>query len=114
MNNYPQFLKTVMENNEQFAKAAHEAAQAFGKVRTIVMADGAISQKFKSIIAIAISVSIRCDECLADHVKEAISQGMTRDELVDAMKVAFAMGGGGTHAWAAKALAAFDQFSAVK
>jgi AhpD family alkylhydroperoxidase len=34
------------------------------------------------LIAIAIGVAVRCDDCIAFHVKAAVDQGASKDEIM--------------------------------
>ena len=62
-------------------------------------------------IALAISVAIRCDGCVAFHSKAAVKHGATRDEVMETMGMALYMGAGPSLMYAAQAVEAFDQFS---
>jgi AhpD family alkylhydroperoxidase len=72
---------------------------------------GALDAKTKELIALAISVAIRCDGCVAFHAKAAVKQGATRDEVMETMGMALYMGAGPSLMYAAQAVEAFDQFS---
>ena len=81
-------------------------AQAAGK-------DGALDAKTKELIAIALSVSVRCDPCLGYHTQALVKLGCTREELAEALGMAVYMGGGPSLMYAARASAAFDEFAAL-
>lgn len=73
--------------------------------------DGAITVKTKELIALAIAVTVRCDGCIASHVRAVIKAGATRAEVAEAIGVAILMGGGPSMVYGAQALEAYDQFS---
>ncbi|MEZ5890398.1 MAG: carboxymuconolactone decarboxylase family protein [Xanthobacteraceae bacterium] len=50
--------------------------------------------KTKELIAVAISVAIRCDDCIAFHVQAAIERGATREEIFETLAMAIYMGAG--------------------
>ena len=58
------------------------------------LADGALSQKHKELIALGISIAQRCFPCVEYHVTAAVEHGATRPEVVEATAVALALGGG--------------------
>ena len=63
-------------------------------------------------MALGIAIATRCDSCIGFHVKSLIRLGITRAELCEALAMATYMGGGPSYAYSAKALQAFDTFSA--
>ena len=72
---------------------------------------GALDTKTKELIALAMSVSVRCDPCIAFHAKAAVDQGASRDEVLETVATAIYMGAGPAFMYAAQALEAFDQYS---
>lgn len=77
------------------------------------MADGALSAKFKEIIALAIAITVRCDGSIACHVHDALASGATRPEIAEAIGVAVLMGGGPSTIHGSEALVALEQFEAA-
>lgn len=56
--------------------------------------ESALSTKYKELIAIGISVAVRCSPCLAYHVNEAVKHGASREEVYDAAAIGMEFGGG--------------------
>lgn len=54
---------------------------------------GRIDQRVKKLMAVALSISQRCEPCLKIHMKSALSMGITREELDEAANLATAFGG---------------------
>jgi AhpD family alkylhydroperoxidase len=52
----------------------------------------ALDSKTKELIALAISVAVRCDPCIAFHAQAAVKQGASRDEVTEVMGMAIYMG----------------------
>lgn len=73
--------------------------------------DGAITVKTKELIALAIAVTVRCDGCIASHVRAVIKAGASREEVAESIGVAILMGGGPSMVYGAQALEAYDQFA---
>ena len=88
-----------------------EVMTAFSAMAEAATKAGALDVKTKELIALAISVAIRCDGCVAFHAKAAVKQGATRDEVMETMGMALYMGAGPSLMYAAQAVEAFDQFS---
>ncbi|NVK42570.1 MAG: carboxymuconolactone decarboxylase family protein [Oceanospirillaceae bacterium] len=85
--------------------------KAFWELHTTAVADGALDTKTKELIALAISVATRCDDCIAHHTYDALAAGATRDEIADALGVAILMGGGTSVVYATHAIEALEQFA---
>jgi AhpD family alkylhydroperoxidase len=61
-------------------------------------------------MALGIAVAIRCDNCIAYHVHDALKVGATRAEIVETLGVAMMMGGGPATMYACEAFEALEQF----
>ncbi len=82
----------------------------FARLHRKAVEDGALSAKVKEMMALAISIAVGCDGCIAYHVHDAVKAGATRQELLETIGVALLMGGGPGSIYAAHALDAIDQF----
>lgn len=75
--------------------------------------DGALSHKEKELIALAISIAIRCEGCIVFHARACLRLGVSRAELLDMLGVAVEMGGGPSAVCGAQALACYDEMAAA-
>ena len=75
---------------------------------------GALDTKTKELIALGVSVAVRCDDCIAFHVKAAVDRGATREEILETLGMAIYMGAGPAAMYASHALSAYTQFAAAK
>ncbi|HSH07234.1 MAG TPA: carboxymuconolactone decarboxylase family protein [Burkholderiales bacterium] len=107
---YPERLRNVRRNSQTLAAAQPSVMEAFEKFHQAAVATGALDKRTKELIALAVSVTAGCDDCIAHHVNDAIRAGATREELVDALGVAVLMGGGPGMIYASHAIEAVDQF----
>jgi len=82
----------------------------FARLHKKAVEEGALSAKTKEMMALAISIVLGCDGCIAYHVHDAVKGGATRPELMETLGVALLMGGGPGSIYAAHALDAIDQF----
>lgn len=55
--------------------------------------DGALPKKTKELLGVVASTVLRCDDCVAYHVRECLNEGTTRDELIEALGIALVVGG---------------------
>ncbi|WP_404710484.1 carboxymuconolactone decarboxylase family protein [Sphingomonas sp. MMS24-J13] len=89
-----------------------EVMKAFSAMARAATQAGVLDTKTKELIALAISVAICCDGCVAFHSQAAVKRGATRDEILETMGMALYMGAGPSLMYAAQAVEAFDQFTA--
>ncbi|QIT55263.1 carboxymuconolactone decarboxylase family protein [Aquisalimonas sp. 2447] len=94
-------------------KGIPQVAKGFSSLARAATADGALSPAQKELMAIAISVAVRCEGCITFHAKAAVKHGASREELLETIGVGTYMGGGPSHVYGAQALDAFDQFAAA-
>lgn len=79
---------------------APEIGRAFAPFFQGLMKEGALTVKQKELIAVGISVAIRCEPCIDAHVEKAVKAGATGAEVMEAAGVAVMMGGGPAYTYA--------------
>ena len=99
-------------NIAALSKEIPDTVRGFNTMGAAAKANGALDEKTKEIMALGIAIATRCDSCIGFHVKSLIRLGLTREELCDALAMATYMGGGPSYAFSAKALAAYDTWTA--
>lgn len=70
----------------------------------LVMAEGALSTRVKELIAVALSISTRCEPCLRVHVRRAREAGTTPEEVAETIAVATLMEGGPAYIWSKRTM----------
>lgn len=78
----------------KMSKLIPDGVNGFQQLHAKTMKEGALSSKEKELIAIAISLALRCEPCVRAHIKKALSIGATKEEILEAVQVALMMGGG--------------------
>jgi AhpD family alkylhydroperoxidase len=109
---YPKYYEHLQKLSAKLAREVRGTMSGFTQLRVAASAEGALSQKVKQLIALAIAVTVRCDGCIAYHVHDAIRAGATREEIMETVGVAILMGGGPAMVYGCEALEALDQFEA--
>ena len=112
--NWSELVNTLRPPLKELRGGAPEVMKAFSAVAQAALAPKALDTKTKELIAVAISVAIRCDDCIAFHVQAAIDRGATREEIFEALAMAIYMGASPSVMYASHALAAFSQFEKQK
>ena len=87
-----------------------EVMKTFAGMSQAALAAKALDGKTKELIALAVAVAVRCDDCIAFHVKAAVERGASREEVAEALGMAIYMGAGPSVMYASHALDAFTQF----
>jgi len=82
----------------------------FARLHKKAVEDGARSGKAEELMAVAISIVVHCEGCVAYHVHAAVAAGATRPELLETIGVAILMGGDPASVYAAHTLDAMEQF----
>jgi 4-carboxymuconolactone decarboxylase len=59
-----------------------------------VMADGALSSREKSLIALGVAHAVQCPYCIDAYTKDALEKGCDVEQLTEAVHVAAAIKGG--------------------
>lgn len=83
----------------------------FARLHRKATAEGILSSSVKEMMALAISIVVGCEGCIAYHVHDAVEAGASRDELLETIAVAVLMGGGPASIYATHAMEAINQFS---
>jgi len=107
--NYVDYHKHLEERLAQLGSELPGPMTGFARLHKKSIEDGALSAKTKELMALAISVAVRCEGCIAYHVHDALKAGATRQEL-ETIGVAIMMGGGPASMYAAHVLDAIEQF----
>src|SRR5574337_653856 len=94
---YPASTPEVARKRRELTPTQLDAFQAFSKA---AFAEGALSAKFKQIIAVAVAHVTQCPYCITGHTKAALRAGATPEELMEAIWVAAEMRAGGAYAHA--------------
>jgi len=106
------FMEGVTAEIATLSQEIPGTVAGFNAMGKAAKTSGALPEKTKEIMALGIAIATRCDSCIGFHVKSLIRLGITRAELCEALAMATYMGGGPSYAYSARALAAFETFSA--
>ena len=114
MKQWPEYTKELTANLRTLRGAAPDVMKTFAGMAQAAVAPKALDSKTKELIALGIAVAVRCDDCIAFHVKSALEQGASREEVTETLGMAIYMGAGPAVMYASHALEAFEQFQASK
>lgn len=91
------FPPATREAYQERASLAPDVNTAFREFSREVFAEGALSEKTKQLMAVAVGHVTQCPYCIRGHVGEAQDAGATREEVMEAIWVAAALRADSTH-----------------
>ncbi|MDD3723541.1 MAG: carboxymuconolactone decarboxylase family protein [Lutibacter sp.] len=108
--NYNELTKLMGEMGTKIP----ETMRAFNALHKASTDVGALPTKFKELIAVGIAITVRCDGCIAFHVKHALDSGASSEEIMETIGVAVMMGGGPAVVYGCEAMEALKQFAVLE
>ena len=78
----------------EIGEAAPELARKFFAWYGAVFADGALTAREKSLIALAVAHAVQCPYCIDAYTSDALEKGADVEQMTEAVHVAAAIRGG--------------------
>ncbi|MGH8890388.1 MAG: carboxymuconolactone decarboxylase family protein [Acidothermaceae bacterium] len=103
---YHRATSEIANRRKELAPSMHDAFENFSRA---VFADGALPEKTKQLIAVAVAHVTQCPYCIEGHTKLATRKGNTPEEIMEAIWVAAEMRAGGAYAHSTLALHALGE-----
>lgn len=88
-----QIIKARKQAHSYFSKKS-EVYRSFINMEHVAYKDGKLTKKQKELIATGISVARNCESCMEWHIGQAIDEGATEGEIIEAIEVGIEMCGG--------------------
>ena len=107
---YPTKTPELAEWQKELAPKQLEAFRNFSKA---VFAEGALPEKTKQLIAVAVAHTTQCPYCINGHTKLAKTKGASPEEIMEAIWVAAEMRAGGAFAHSTLALHTLCEMESV-
>lgn len=79
--------------NDLVMRYAGRDIKRFYNLDTQVYQDGALPRKTKELLGLVASLVLRCDDCVKYHIGRCYEEGVTDDELEEALAIALVVGG---------------------
>jgi AhpD family alkylhydroperoxidase len=86
-------IKTRKEAHSFYSRKS-KVYQSFIDMEQNTYKDGKLSKLQKELIAIGISIVTDCESCMEWHIKQALKNGASEDEIIEAVEVGVEMSGG--------------------
>ncbi len=110
------YYQTNADAMRPVRSAMPDLIKAFGGLHQAAMKPGSLTTATKELIALAIGLSVRCENCVYAHIIAALKAGATREQILEAASVAVLMQGGPTYTYlprVTEALAALEPAEAA-
>ncbi|RXJ44341.1 carboxymuconolactone decarboxylase family protein [Gelidibacter gilvus] len=104
MENEKLYPKSTRELNEKKAALAPDNVEAWRNFSSTVFKAGALDEKTKQLIAVAVAHVTQCPYCIRAHTPQAMRKGASKEEIMEAIWVAAEMRAGAAYAHATLAM----------
>ncbi len=90
-NLFPKVTKELVDKRKALAP---EIMEAWSNFSNTVFKEGALPEKTKQLIAVAVAHVTQCPYCIRSHTKTAMRKGASKQEIMEAIWVASEMRSG--------------------
>lgn len=103
----------LMKGVGELGKLSPDTVRGYATLSGAGSKTGHLDAKTRELIALAVSISLRCDGCITVHTEAAQRLGATRDEIAEALGVAIAINAGAALVYSTRTLDALDALPAL-
>ena len=79
--------------NEKLLADNNKIVKRIFNLDTNAYAEGALDVKTKELLGLVASAVLRCDDCIKYHLETSFKEGITKEEMMEAMGIATLVGG---------------------
>lgn len=79
--------------NDKILAADNKILKRIFNLDTNAFTEGHLPVKTKELLGLVASAVLRCDDCIAYHLETAHKQGVSKEEMMEAMSIATLVGG---------------------
>ncbi len=81
------------EMNDRILGSGRKDFQRFFALDTAAYREGALPVTMKELMGLVGSMVLRCNDCIFYHLDRCVTEGATREEIMEAMNIALVIGG---------------------
>lgn len=108
MTNAQHYYQTNADAMRPVRSAVPDLLKGFAGLHQAVMKPGVLDTATKELIAFAIGLAVRCENCMYAHINAALKAGATREQILETAAVAVMMQGGPTYTYLPRVTEALD------
>lgn len=113
MLNWTEYRKELVGRIGELGKLSPDTLAGYQTLSNAGKKTDVLDAKTRELIALAVSVTTRCDGCITVHSAEALKQGASREEIAEALGVAVALNAGAAMVYSARVLDAVKAHEAT-
>ncbi|MHA2260732.1 MAG: carboxymuconolactone decarboxylase family protein [Promethearchaeota archaeon] len=91
-------IEKIIQDREKthqfFLTNGSKPYKSFLELERRTFSDGELKKVQKELIALGISIVINCESCIEWHIHEALKNGASEQQIIEAVEVGIEMGGG--------------------
>jgi len=80
-------------------KELPELWSSYNAMAKNAMREGVLSSKIKELIAVALSIAVKCEPCIMFHLTKSIKSGTTKKEIAETLGITLLLLGGPSDVW---------------
>lgn len=108
MMDWSEYRRQIGAAVKEISKVNPAVFKAYVAMNQANAASTRLDARTRELIALAVSVTLRCDGCINAHTEAAIKAGATKEDIVDALGVAIMVNAGATMVYSARTVDAYD------
>lgn len=93
MNQVEEFNSYRERMNDVILKDNNKIIKRIFNLDTNAFSPGALDVKTKELLGLVASTVLRCDDCIKYHLETSFKEGITKQEVMEAMGIATLVGG---------------------
>jgi len=93
MGKYDEFTRFRQEMNKKILDQGNLEIKRFFALDEKTYHEGSLSKKVKELMGLSASMVLRCDDCIAYHIIQALDAGASRDEIFETFSISLLVGG---------------------
>jgi AhpD family alkylhydroperoxidase len=109
MDDLEEFRRYREKMNQRILSAGNLGIKRFFALDSRAYEKGALDAKTKEMMGLVASTVLRCNDCITYHVVRCVQEGVSDEELFEALNVALVVGGSITIPHVRRAVDTFDQ-----
>jgi AhpD family alkylhydroperoxidase len=109
MDDLEEFRRYREKMNQRILSAGNLGIKRFFALDSRAYEKGALDAKTKEMMGLVASTVLRCNDCITYHVVRCVQEGVSDEELLEALNVALVVGGSITIPHVRRAVDTFDQ-----
>jgi len=110
MLNWTEYRKELVGRIGEIGKLSPDTLAGYQTLSNAGKKTQQLDAKTRELIALAVSVTTRCDGCITVHSAEALKHGASREEIAEALGVAVALNAGAAMVYSARVLDAVNAY----